>query len=74
MDIAPFIHLTYLSYSTKTTSWRPLTIGHLLENIQYETLQSQHYNFGWQISIPKYSAMPCKEFTQLSSIVTQHTS
>ena len=39
---------TYLTYSTKITSWTPLTICCLLENIQYGMPQSQHYNFGWQ--------------------------
>ena len=74
MDIAPFNDSTYLTCSTKITSWMPLTIGSLLENIPYGMLWSQHYNFGWQMSNHTSSAMPLKESTQLSSAMILHNS
>ena len=74
MNIASLSDSTHLTYIIKISSWMPPTIGHLLENIQYGMQQSQHYNFGLQISNLTSSAMPLKESTQLPSGATQHSS
>ena len=58
MTLASFSDSTHLTYITKFTSWKLLTIGHLLENNQYGMPQPQDFNFGQQILNLTSSVMP----------------